>query len=263
MIAVCFQEVCPSSERVRGAGPRGPLGRRLAHLQAGPARPGHHGVRGGARCCGGSPRDRGSTGSGRRSSRPSGSFWTAIILSIVYFVSVAVVGDRHEAARQGPARPEAAAGADLLAHPRAQPARPAGRLPAPVLMPTYVLGLSCFYHDSAAALLRDGEVVAACQEERLSPQEARLGLPRRARSSTCCKRGRHRARGPRRRRLLRQAAAQVRADALHVRRDLPALVQLVPQGDAALDPREALGARRSSARSCGPTRGRSSSPSTT
>jgi carbamoyltransferase len=35
-------------------------------------------------------------------------------------------------------------------------------------MPTHVLGISCFYHDAAAALLRDGEIVAACQEERLS-----------------------------------------------------------------------------------------------
>ena len=41
-----------------------------------------------------------------------------------------------------------------------------------------VLGISCFYHDSAAALLRDGEVVAACQEERLYPQEARRRLSR-------------------------------------------------------------------------------------
>jgi carbamoyltransferase len=30
-------------------------------------------------------------------------------------------------------------------------------------MSSYVLGLSCFYHDSAAALLKDGEIVAACQ----------------------------------------------------------------------------------------------------
>ena len=29
--------------------------------------------------------------------------------------------------------------------------------------PTYVLGLSAYYHDSAAALLRDGEIVAAGQ----------------------------------------------------------------------------------------------------
>jgi carbamoyltransferase len=31
-----------------------------------------------------------------------------------------------------------------------------------------VLGLSCFYHDAAAALLQDGRVVAAAQEERFS-----------------------------------------------------------------------------------------------
>src|SRR5262249_19716198 len=31
-----------------------------------------------------------------------------------------------------------------------------------------ILGLSAFYHDSAAALVRDGEIVAAAQEERFS-----------------------------------------------------------------------------------------------
>lgn len=34
--------------------------------------------------------------------------------------------------------------------------------------PHYVLGLSAFYHDSAAALVRDGEIIAAAQEERFS-----------------------------------------------------------------------------------------------
>jgi len=32
----------------------------------------------------------------------------------------------------------------------------------------YVLGISCFYHNSAASLIRDGEIVAACEEERFS-----------------------------------------------------------------------------------------------
>jgi carbamoyltransferase len=32
----------------------------------------------------------------------------------------------------------------------------------------YILGISCFYHDSAAALLRDGELVAATEEERFT-----------------------------------------------------------------------------------------------
>lgn len=34
----------------------------------------------------------------------------------------------------------------------------------PRMAPTYILGISAFYHDSAAALLRDGEIVAAAQE---------------------------------------------------------------------------------------------------
>jgi carbamoyltransferase len=33
---------------------------------------------------------------------------------------------------------------------------------------TYVLGISAFYHDSAAALIRDGDIVAAAEEERFS-----------------------------------------------------------------------------------------------
>ena len=31
-------------------------------------------------------------------------------------------------------------------------------------MTTWILGISCFYHDSAAALLRDGVLVAALTE---------------------------------------------------------------------------------------------------
>ena len=33
---------------------------------------------------------------------------------------------------------------------------------------TYILGISAFYHDSAAALIIDGEIIAAAQEERFS-----------------------------------------------------------------------------------------------
>jgi carbamoyltransferase len=36
---------------------------------------------------------------------------------------------------------------------------------------TFILGISAFYHDSAAALLRDGEIVAAVQEERFSREK--------------------------------------------------------------------------------------------
>jgi predicted NodU family carbamoyl transferase len=30
----------------------------------------------------------------------------------------------------------------------------------------HILGISCYFHDAAAALLRDGELVAAVEEER-------------------------------------------------------------------------------------------------
>lgn len=43
-----------------------------------------------------------------------------------------------------------------------------------------VLGVSCFYHDSAAALVRDGDIVAAAQEERFSRQKHDPGFPRNA-----------------------------------------------------------------------------------
>ena len=33
---------------------------------------------------------------------------------------------------------------------------------------TSVLGISAFYHDSAAALIQDGKIIAAAQEERFS-----------------------------------------------------------------------------------------------
>jgi len=40
--------------------------------------------------------------------------------------------------------------------------------PASRPKPIVILGVSCFYHNSAAALIRDGEIVAAAEEERFS-----------------------------------------------------------------------------------------------
>ncbi len=40
-----------------------------------------------------------------------------------------------------------------------------------------VLGVSAFYHDSAAAVLQDGEIVAAAQEERFSRRKHDAGFP--------------------------------------------------------------------------------------
>ena len=44
----------------------------------------------------------------------------------------------------------------------------------------FVLGISALYHDSAAALLRDGEIVAAAQEERFTRKKHDPGFPKQA-----------------------------------------------------------------------------------
>jgi carbamoyltransferase len=49
---------------------------------------------------------------------------------------------------------------------------------------TDILGISAFYHDSAACLLRDGRIVAAAQEERFSRRKHDDDFPRRA--IDCC-----------------------------------------------------------------------------
>jgi carbamoyltransferase len=41
----------------------------------------------------------------------------------------------------------------------------------------YILGISAFYHDSAAALIKNGEIVAAIQEERFSRIKNDFGFP--------------------------------------------------------------------------------------
>lgn len=42
---------------------------------------------------------------------------------------------------------------------------------------TYILGLSAYYHDSAAVLLKDGEIVAAAQEERFTRKRHDAAFP--------------------------------------------------------------------------------------
>jgi carbamoyltransferase len=44
-------------------------------------------------------------------------------------------------------------------------------------MPTHLLGVSAFYHDSAACLIRDGEIVAAAQEERFTRKKFDARFP--------------------------------------------------------------------------------------
>ncbi len=47
-------------------------------------------------------------------------------------------------------------------------------------MATYILGISCFYHDAAAALIRDGEIIAAAQEERFTRKKHDFSFPENA-----------------------------------------------------------------------------------
>ena len=44
----------------------------------------------------------------------------------------------------------------------------------------YILGISCYYHDAAAALLRDGQLVAAAEEERFSRKKHDYDFPKNA-----------------------------------------------------------------------------------
>ena len=44
----------------------------------------------------------------------------------------------------------------------------------------YILGISAFYHDSAACLLKDGEIIAASQEERFTREKNDASFPKKA-----------------------------------------------------------------------------------
>ena len=43
--------------------------------------------------------------------------------------------------------------------------------------PVYILGISAFYHDSAACLVKDGELIAAAQEERFTRKKHDHAFP--------------------------------------------------------------------------------------
>ena len=44
----------------------------------------------------------------------------------------------------------------------------------------YILGISCFYHDGAAALIKDGKIVAAAEQERFSRKKHDFSFPKNA-----------------------------------------------------------------------------------
>ena len=60
-------------------------------------------------------------------------------------------------------------------------------------MATTILGISAFYHDSAAALVRDGEIVAAARRERFTRKKHDAGFPRHA-VAYCLREAGHRRR---------------------------------------------------------------------
>ena len=44
----------------------------------------------------------------------------------------------------------------------------------------YILGISCFYHDSAACIVQDGNILAAAQEERFTRKKHDPRFPKNA-----------------------------------------------------------------------------------
>ena len=115
-------------------------------------------------------------------------------------------------------------------------------------MTTTILGISAYYHDSAACLVRDGEIVAAAQEERFTRKKHDAGFPHHA-VAYCLREGGITRGRARLRRLLRQAAAQVRAPPRDLPRRRAARPALVPDRDAGLAEGEALHPRRDPRRS--------------
>ena len=102
-----------------------------------------------------------------------------------------------------------------------------------------LLGISAFYHDSAAALVEDGRIVAAAQEERFTRKKHDAGFPDNAiRYCLRGRRGRSRRRRPHR--VLRKAAREIRASGRDLSRQCAERVCLLPHGHAALDQGQAV-----------------------
>lgn len=103
-------------------------------------------------------------------SRPEGR-------ALLYRSLLELAAARPAASRFRP--PESLAGSAFCPPPAAPLLRHAGGAEPP-RQARRVLGLSAFYHDSAAALVVDGVPVAAAHEERFSRRKHDAGLPRRA-----------------------------------------------------------------------------------
>ena len=145
---------------------------------------------------------------------------------------IAMIGRRLAGAWAGRAGPGDPSTPGLIPDrrpaPPERPSRNEGLRPV-----TAILGLSAFYHDSAATLVVDGEVVAAAQEERFTRKKHDPDFPAAGRRLLPGRGGVERRR-PRLRGLLRQAAGEVRAAPGDVPRVRPRGLPQLPDGDAAL-----------------------------
>ena len=104
----------------------------------------------------------------------------------------------------------------------------------------HILGISAFYHDAPRRSSRDGEIVAAAQEERFTRKKHDARFPRHALELLPRARPASRLERRRPRRVLRQAAPQVRAPARDLPRVRAARLRVVPHGDAGVAAGEAL-----------------------
>ena len=102
-----------------------------------------------------------------------------------------------------------------------------------------ILGISAFYHDSAAALLVDGRIVAAAQEERFTRKKQDARFPEHAiaycLAEAGCKLDDVDLCG-----VLREAVPQIRAAAGNLSGVRAARLPVVRDGDPGLDSREAV-----------------------
>ena len=105
-----------------------------------------------------------------------------------------------------------------------------------------ILGVSAFYHDSAAAIIRDGEIIAAAQEERFTRIKHDAAFPAQAVRYCLAQAGRRRLQC-RLYCVLREALPEIRTAARNLLGVCAAWLWIVSQSDAAVDRRENLSAR--------------------
>ena len=97
----------------------------------------------------------------------------------------------------------------------------------------YILGISCYFHDAAAALLCDGQLIAAAEEERFTRKKHDYEFPEHAihfcLRAAGIRSGRFRLCG-----LFREAVREIRTAPALQYANLSSLLSRVPRGDGHL-----------------------------